>query len=231
MIVRFILWTSLAVLIANCDKIKSLSTENMVTSYDTIKSPVGSSLFKYKNHDGIAISEFYYLKDSLALDLNSDNRNDLLLLLSPIVFEDPDFYRYRDSLGIQPETILVEVLNISQGRRLRNTYKNLTSNIPGVLSKYAGMSLTSRGFQIAHESGNRYSWTFSTNFSTTLPDSIYLVGIEKKCSLEQFDSTITLSFNDKSVRTLSVNDTINNDCNCDRIWESLESRLNPDEGN
>lgn len=181
---------------------------------------IEKDLSKFNLKFGIAIPKYYLVKDSLAIDLNEDALMDTLILLSPILLEDSKYSDYLTAGA--PGRILVEVINLGRSSKVRNVYKNLTSNIGGVLSKYSGISRTKDGFEIRHESGNRYSWSYTSNFSIHNHDSIYLIRLQKICSLNGLDEKREYFFERKSVQQINIADTIKNNCNCDKLWMDLE---------
>ena len=183
------------------------------------KELVGNYYTKF----GIVIPEHYIVKDSLAIDINRDSLVDTIVLFSPIWLEDP---QYKGTLKLDPlKRVLVEVLNTGKGSKIRNSYYHLISHIPGVLAKYAGMYPTKSGFEIQHQSGSRYSWTYTTELSTGYQDSLFLVKSEKICSFEGNDSKKVLLFDKKSVKEINIQDTINKNCNCDSIWKYMEKTI------
>lgn len=170
---------------------------------------------------GIVIPKYYLLEDSLAIDLNRDKLIDTLIVLSPVSLVD---MKYSDcKIENIPSRILVEIINKGSYSKIRKVHHNLVSNIGGVLSKYNGLFATEKGFEIHHQSGSRYSWNYVTEFTTQHQDSIFLTRIEKTCSLEGRDKREEYLFNKKSLQEINVNDTIQNNCNCDVLWQSLES--------
>jgi hypothetical protein len=206
---------------------KQSSKEMYSTVVDTLyidnlnlPDSIKEQLFKYDLKFGIAIPKYYYIKDSLPIDLNRDRLIDTLILLSPVLLEDSRYLNYvtADMSG----RTLVEVINGPKNSKIRNVYKNIASNIGGVLSKYSGLFLTSEGFEIRHQSGSRYSWEYIADFSTSYPDSIYLVRVQTICSFNGVDKKREYLFAKKSVQEINIGDTIKNNCNCDEFWMDLE---------
>ncbi len=173
---------------------------------------------RYYSRFGVSIPRYYVVSDSLAIDLNGDQFKDTLVVFSPLVLEDGRF----GSSTNGPERVLVEIINVAGQSKIRNTYVNLVSNAGGVLSKYNGMSLTDNGFEIRHQAGSRYSWEYVAEFSTAFRDSIYLVRLQKECSFDYSSEQEEYLFGQKSVREVSIDDSLSVNCNCDRIWGKLE---------
>lgn len=177
----------------------------------------------YRIKFGVAIPEYYSVKDSLPIDLNGDKIIDTLVLLSPIFLEDVNYLE--DAPFDSVSRILIEVLNNGKGSKIRNTYDNLTSNSGGVLSKYNGLNSSSGGFEIHHQSGSRYSWSYTCEFSVNDQDSIFLERLVKSCAIDGISREIEYKFDRKSVGGLNINDTIVNNCNCDDTWAELEKKI------
>lgn len=195
----------------------TLMIANQILSESDDKNELLSSY--YIDFD-IVISNYYIVTDSIAIDLNDDNLIDTIVLLTPVVLEDE---RFKDYLKEEsPKRLLVEILNTPNGSKIRNIYDNLASSIGGVLSKYAGIYKTNQGFEIRFQSGSRYSWSYIVEFSTHHPDSIFIVRQEKICSFDGRDMRYEQFFKKASVSIISISDSIDNNCNCDPIWEKLE---------
>ena len=175
----------------------------------------------YYTKYGIAIPTYYLVKDSIAIDLNNDNIIDTLVLLSPVTLEKEEYAQYQ--LENNPNRILVEIIANEKSTNIRNTYYNQISNIGGVLSKYNGITITDKGFNIQHTSGSRYSWTYIVKYSTEFEDSIYLTGIEKICAYEGIEKKQEYTYTKKSLHDFNLQDTIDIDCNCDKTWMSIQA--------
>ena len=191
--------------------------------YDTLR--VASSvkdpdlIDKYYLFSDIAIPNYLEFEDSLNVDLDSDGDKDVLVLFSPKTLVDPDYFGME---GDMAHRIVVEIISDSGDSRIRNQYSNLVSNIGGVLSKYSGMELTNKGFKITHESGSRYSWTYKTFFD--INESISLNKISKVCALGEESQEVNFEYeNGLSLDSFNMVDTLNVDCNCEKIWAGLNS--------
>jgi hypothetical protein len=171
--------------------------------------------------NGILISNNYLIEDSINIDLNKDGLSDCLIVLTPkYLLPDSNTCILHDSVCYR---LLVEVINENNKYRIRNTYPNLISGIGGVLSPYNGMFITNDGFKIIHQAGSRYSWEYSVYFSSN-KDKISLFEISKKCSFEDKDTVLNYKYNNSPLESFSINDTINQNCNCDVFWNKLENK-------
>jgi hypothetical protein len=181
---------------------------------------------EYLNHFysrfGVVIPKYYLVVDSLALDLNSDGFIDTLMVLSPISLEEVEHSNLQ--IETTPKRLLVEILNMKGISKLRNIYENLISDIGGSLSKYNGLKPTECGFEINHTSGSKYSWSYSTVFSTKSKDSLQLLKIKKTCAYDGKEKNIEYVIDNRSIKNINVQDTINANCNCDALWESISDR-------
>lgn len=201
---------------------------NSKISYDTIKFkglgeiPANCLQFsdKYYKRFGIVISNYYQVRDSLAISLNNDKYIDTIVILSPLslepIDENCDF-----SFDKHPKRLLVEIINNNGKSKIRNIYPNLVSDIGGVLSHYNGIFKTKEGFKINHEAGARYSWEYSVRLSVG-KDSLTLTSIFKKCSYNGKDKNISYHYNNAPISKINIPDTIKNQCNCDEFWSKLD---------
>lgn len=206
-------------------------TEQGGQTIDTIKvevEPIATNqnsnnpfFHNYYNKFGVMIQDYYSIKDSLPIDINSDGLIDTIVVLSPITLEQVEYYN--KDVTQTPKRIMVEIINHGDYSTVRNKYSNLISDIPSVLSKYNGLKLTDNGFKIIHESGSRYSWVYEVELSTEFPDSLTLLKIEKECSYDGSSSIKEYSYNNSSVKNINISDTIKLNCNCDSLWENLEN--------
>jgi hypothetical protein len=215
----------LCILFYSCNRInnsisnkKSQDTIRIIASYLNIKSTCFDSVDNYYSRFGVFISNYYVIKDSLDLDVNKDGFVDHLVLLSPVSLE----YYYDCDLDSVPTRLLIEIINQNGTYKIRNIYPNLISNVGGVLSKYYGMKITSEGFEIQHSSGNKYTWTYTTEYSTKFSDSIYLKKITKECGINLNRKIQEYNYIKYPLGHLNINDTLNNNCGCDILWNELE---------
>lgn len=178
----------------------------------------------YYTRFGIAISKYYVVNDSLGLDLNKDGKTDTIVILSPVLLEDS----YISCGNYSPKRILVEILNLDDGVKVRNIYSNLISDIGGVLSKYNGIKKNKNGFEISHYSGSKYSWNYAMEFSTKSADSITLIKTKKECSVNSNNKSLEYHYDSQSARLFDIMDTINSNCGCDVQWIELEKTETPD---
>ena len=116
----------------------------------------------------------------------------------------------------------VEVVYEKNKANIRKVHSNLISNIGGVLSKYYGILPTENGFEIQHESGNRYTWIYSVELSNKYPDSLTLFKIKKECGYDGIQKIIEYNYNFISLNMFNIQDTIQKNCSCDTIWSKLE---------
>ncbi|MDQ3192190.1 MAG: hypothetical protein M3Q58_11415 [Bacteroidota bacterium] len=179
-------------------------------------------LKNYYSRFGIIIQNYFEVDNSLILDINRDGLMDTLAILTPVSLENHHYY---DCLIENVSNrLIVEIINDNGKSRIRNIYPNLVSNIGGVLSKYNGIFISEKGFEIHHQSGSRFSWEYITEYSTQLEDSISLIKITKRCSFESKEKIEEYLFNNYSVNKINVSDTIQNNCNCDNIWNELQNK-------
>src|SRR5258708_2058758 len=221
---NFLCFILLSAFYCSCNKARSIK----VAVSDTLRAPTlhlptelsKDLLHKYYSRFGIIIPKYYVVTDSLAIELNGDSKLDMLAFLSPILLVENKYFA--ELPANNPKRVLVEIVNSEKGRKIRNVYYNLTSNIGGVLSKYGGLYPTKKGFEIRNMSGARYSWVYVTEFSTEYPDSLFLTRIQRTCSFNGLDDKKEFLYKKSSVRKMNVNDTISINCNCDKSWEYLE---------
>jgi hypothetical protein len=222
---------SLVIIVLSGCKQNKINVHSMSSIRDTIHIPDINPEFNNEKlkHEllesyylkfGIVIPKYYLLEDSLAVDLNGDKLIDTLIVLSPISLEN---IAYSDcNIESIPHRLLIEIINHNNYCKIRNVYDCLISNIPGFLSKFNGLYLTSSGFKIVHQSGARFSWTFTIEISTQFKDSIFLERIEKKCSFEGKEKVEESKFHKGSLHILNIIDTIKSNCSCDSAWKILQ---------
>jgi hypothetical protein len=202
---------------------KILDTVKVYNAIDLNNDMSKLFLHSYYEKFGIIIPNYYLIIDSLSIDLNNDNIFDNVILLSPITLEVEKYALLK--LENDPNRILVELITQDKISKIRNIYCHQVSNIGGVLSKYNGMIITDKGFEILHESGSRYSWAYTTEYSTHYNDSIFLFRIEKVCAYDGIEKKLEYFFNKKSLQELNVSDSIDINCNCDKLWMSLQDNV------
>lgn len=168
---------------------------------------------------GVFISDYYVILDSLNIDLNNDKVMDRLLVLSPLSLESEESICKMD---ISPKRLLVEIINNKNTSKIRNIYSNLISDVGGVLSHYNGIFLTNDGFEIIHQAGAKYSWTHRMIFSVSDTNHIKLKTINKTCTVDGVDKNLKVDYKNVTYDKISISDTLNKDCNCDKYWEELE---------
>jgi len=212
----------LAVIILSCNmasKQKIKKTESFTLIGDTIRfENVGNNKsdscyiinHKYKKFAGIYVSDYYIVLDSLELNTNTS-----VLVLSPTALETDGFVCKADT---SPKRLLVEIDKPTG--KIRKTYTNLISDIGGVISHYNGLEKEADGFTIIHEAGAKYSWIYKVRVSAGKKE-LRILSIDKVCSVDGkkklFNSDLNLP-----LEKLNVIDSLNVDCNCDKIWETLE---------
>jgi hypothetical protein len=177
---------------------------------------------KFHKKFGVFISDYYIILDSLNVDLNNDKVIDKILVLSPLSLESEESICKTDTL---PKRLLVEIINNKNTSKIRNTYSNLISDTGGVLSHYNGCFLTSDGFEIIHQAGAKYSWTYKMIFSVRDKNQIKLKSIDKACTLDGVDKNLKVDYKNVSVDKINVSDTLKVNCNCDKYWEELENKI------
>ncbi|PCJ89993.1 MAG: hypothetical protein COA57_00125 [Flavobacteriales bacterium] len=176
-------------------------------------------LTSYYSKFGVIIQKYYELDDYLIIDLNRDGITDVLAVLAPIPLEDTNQFGCLIENAL--DRLVVEIINEGEYVKIRNVYSNLVSNIGGVLSKYNGIFLTKNGFEIRHQSGNRFSWIYITEYSTQSIDGLVLKRIKKICSVEGREKSYEYLFESSRIQHMLVNDTIQADCNCETAWNDL----------
>lgn len=172
---------------------------------------------------GVVISNYYTVIDSLPIDLNSDSVIDTIVILSPVPLE-PIAEDYNCNFEKQPKRLLVEVINDKGKSKIRNIYKNLVTDVGGVLSHYNGIFKTKNGFRIVHQSGAKYSWTYTVEFSTATKNKLTLIKILKDCSYEEKERNLEYDFKNQSVEKINIPDTLQLNCNCDNYWLEMETK-------
>lgn len=195
---------------------------------DTLKIPdlkIESKFFEvlpvnYSISMGIVIPNYLVVKDVLPVDLNHDMKIDTVAIFSPIMLDDVKYSSfYKDSMS----RYLVLIINDKKNSRIGGIFSNVISDIPGVLSNYAGMKLTTSGFEIMHNSGGNYAWMINCEFEMDKYNNLVLMKIKKTCSVdgkeEQFNYTLS-----QPASMYSIRDSIHSNCNCDLVWTTLERK-------
>ena len=168
---------------------------------------------------GVFISDYYLVLDSLNIDLNNDKVIDRLLVLSPQSLESEESICKMD---VSPKRLLVEIINNNKTSKIRNIYSNLISDVGGILSHYNGIFLIKDGFEIIHQAGAKYSWTYKMIFSVGDENHIKLKTINKTCTFDGIDKKIKVDYKNVACDKISISDTLKKDCNCEKYWEELE---------
>ena len=202
------------------NKIHTIEIDTIKPS--TFKIPYNSYICstvvnKFHKNSGVMISDYYETLDSLNIDLNNDKQLDKLLVLSPKNLESDTIVCPVDRT---PKRLLAEIINNNGASNVRNVYLNLISDVGGVLSKYNSIYKTKDGFGILHEAGAKFSWSYKTEFSI-VKNNIVLSKISKICSVQGKGKTSVVAMNILPEK-INVVDTLNVDCNCDKIWEKLD---------
>ncbi|MGI8600077.1 MAG: hypothetical protein ACR2KB_12565 [Chitinophagaceae bacterium] len=177
-------------------------------------------LVGYYKRFGIYISKYYLVEDSLSIDLNGDKNIDTLVVLSPISLELVESASC--VLDTSPKRLLVEIINNNGKSSIRNVYTNLISDVGGALSPYNGMTRTENGFNIKHHAGAKYSWGYTMEFVPNENMILTLKKISKICSYDGQDKKFEYLYNDFDLQTMSIQDTLDINCGCDKAWLELE---------
>lgn len=170
---------------------------------------------------GVFISDYYIILDSLNIDLNNDKVIDRLLVLSPQSLDSEESICKMDVL---PKRLLVEIINNNNNNtsKIRNIYSNLISDVGGLLSHYNGIFLTDNGFEIIHQAGSKYSWTYKMTFSVRDSNHIKLKAINKTCTFDGINKKIKFDYKNTTFDKINISDTLKKDCNCEKYWKELE---------
>lgn len=202
-----------------------VSTSNI--QMDTLKVKVENyqldSLYKrllttYRKTHGIVIPEYYAIIDSLSLKLNSDSSDDEILVLSPVVLDDPALYRPKiDSV---PKRLLVEIIKTQGESKMLNSYNNLISNVGGVLFNFTGLQKSEDGFSIKHEAGNKATYSYSI-YLIGYKEKLIIKSIKKECGYEGENRTFDYTYQNLNAESLNLKDTLAQNCNCDVFWSEL----------
>lgn len=168
---------------------------------------------------GVFISDYYLILDSLKIDLNNDKVIDRLLVLSPQSLDSEESICKMD---VSPKRLLVEILNNNNTFKIRNIYSNLISDVGGLLSHYNGIFLTDNGFEIIHQAGSKYSWTYKMLFSVRDSNHIKLKAINKTCTFDGINKKIKVDYKNVTFDKINISDTLKKDCNCEKYWKELE---------
>jgi hypothetical protein len=169
---------------------------------------------------GIFISDYYVILDSLNIDLNNDKVIDRILVLSPQSLESEES---NCKMDVSPKRLLVEIINNNNNTsKIRNIYSNLISDVGGILSHYNGIYLIKDGFEIIHQAGAKYSWTYKMIFSVGDENHIKLKTINKTCTFDGIDKKIKVDYKNVACDKISISDTLKKDCNCEKYWLELE---------
>lgn len=232
MVIRLYIFVFAFITIVSCNNTISSGNLTLVQNPgDTLyykfiegKSDVKDSCLNFINsfHKkfDIYISDYFVILDSLAIDLNSDDIIDRVIVVSPLSLEASVGDKCQDHDTVA-KRLLVEIL-LSNGRgKIRQIYSNLISDVGGVLSPYNGISKTEDGFQIVHEAGAKYSWQYSNRYSVT-KGFVALVETYKKCSYNDKEKEVTYRYDNISASKVNIQDTLAHQCNCDEYWEELE---------
>lgn len=185
------------------------------------KEPCSIIANNFHKKFGIFISDYYIVLDSLNIDLNNDKVIDRLLVLSPQSLESEEIICMMDD---SPKRLLVEIINKNNTSRIRNIYSNLISDVGGILSNYNGIFLIKDGFEIIHQAGARYSWTYKMIFTVRDENYIKLKTIYKTCTFDGIDKNLKFDYKNVTFDKISISDTLQKDCNCEKNWEKLQNR-------
>lgn len=197
--------------------------------YDTIK-PIAkleinsdSCLTKvnsYYNFNGIYISEYYNIMDTLKIDLNNDKENDYLLVLSPLSLDIAELWYSVDQM---PKRLLVEIIMRNGVSKVRNIYQNIIPNEGLLLMSYNSIIKTKNGFPLIIQKGNRYSIDYNLNF-VVKENNILLQSINKQCILGMKKRISKYKYKNYEINRINIMDTIDINCNCRKDWELLEMK-------
>lgn len=188
---------------------------------EKMNSQCSSVVSGYYTKFGVLISNYYILMDSLSVDLNGDKYADTVVILSPKSLE-PVESKCDFSFDPKPKRLLVEIIKNGDGEsKIRGIYSNVISDIGGVLSHYSGIFTTKDGFKVIHEAGANYSWSYSTEFSST-KNHLVIKSISKTCSYGDKADSLIYRYDDLSLNKVNIPDTLTNQCNCDLLWSKLD---------
>lgn len=225
---RLILIVTLLSVIFSCSD-RSVSNVPVVRAKDTLKfigdlSSINDTNLRkpyesYSERHGLIIQDYYQIIDSLAIDLNSDNVVDEVLVISPLSLDDPAYNNPK--IDADPKRLLVEVVNKGGVKVIRNKNSNLISNGGGVLFSFLGITKTKEGFSLMHGAGNKARWTYSVELSVEDPNILSINKISKECAYEDGVKNFEYNIKNISLIELNIQDTIKNNCNCDKAWEEL----------
>ncbi|OYQ50397.1 hypothetical protein [Flavobacterium aurantiibacter] len=200
-------------------KLKNVSSKSVLIA-DTIqvKTDKNHSLDscqllnqKFYKNSGIVISEFYNALDSLRI-----NDSISILVISPISLERPDL---PCSLSNEFGRTILEINRVN--KKINRSNVNLISQNGGVLNKFVGLSPLSNGYEIVHESGNLYAWKYTVSVNY-LANKLIITRITKICSFDTLSQTVIYN-KDLDLAAISIQDSLDKNCNCDPIWRKLES--------
>jgi hypothetical protein len=169
----------------------------------------------------IYISDFFVILDTLSIDLNNDRVMDRLIVASPLSLEANNEGKCLFGQDTLSKRLLVEVLYLNGEGKIRRVYRDLISNVAGVLSPYSGIFLTQDGFKIVHEAGAKYSWKYANRYSVN-GGLISLVETDKTCSYDNKEKNVTYRSKNVSAAEVNIQDTLARQCNCDGYWAELE---------
>lgn len=225
------LWVFITIIISSGLKSSVENTASRLDLYDTIR-PLNSSKTDanctklsdtYYKRFGIAISSYYTIIDSLAIDLNNDYFIDTIVILSPFSLEPiakDNIYEFEK----QPKRLLVEVINNNGSSKIRGIYSNIVTDVGGVLSHYSGIFKTNEGFKIIHQAGAKYSWTYTIELSNSNRNNLSLIKISKICSFDGNEIKQDYNFISLPIEVINIPDTLQLNCNCEKHWLELEKK-------
>ncbi|MDD4739609.1 MAG: hypothetical protein PHG98_06635 [Bacteroidales bacterium] len=203
------------------DTIKPIITQSY--KYDTCYTIIT----QYYNLNGILISKYYDVMDSIKIDLNNDKQDDYLVVLSPFCLDGLPFIDGRpdccDFIDTMPKRLLVEIIIENGQSKLRNIYPDIIPSEPLLLKSYNSIEKTKEGFDIIISKGHKYHIDYVMSFIVK-DDRILLDKTKKSCFIGDHDKSGTEKYSNLEINKIKIQNILDNNCYCNEYWDYLEKK-------
>lgn len=159
----------------------------------------------------IAIPTYLILKDSTSCMINGARH--CFAVLEPVDLINSDY-----DCQLDKRRILLHIVKEKNSTRINKKYTNLISNTGGVSSQFNHIAVQDGELVINHRYGNRYSWDYNMYLKIN-QESLTLKKIKLDCySPPKSNNGAVYIFRDLMIDNISIDDTLNNNCGCDKFW-------------
>jgi hypothetical protein len=175
---------------------------------------------QYYYFKDIAISNYYICIDTLKINLNDDDVDDYLLILSPYVLENPESFL----LDSNAKELLVSIVSSSPecGKfKISQVYSNVIPSEACTLSSFNGIKLTNKGFCLTLSKGMAYVYHYVFYFERIDYD-FCLSKVKRICDFRGKEKKRWLKTKKIRIEDFNSEDFIDS-CNCEKDWSVLEN--------